>query len=129
MNERELKINAIAQGILSLDEGLKWFDGESAASRADIMRSLDLCVFQSHPSIDDIEMGIKKSGLKESYSPCVLIRNKPFNQVRQKILSMPEVDLRRSFILLISVFSVADSRRRDTQCKDGCTHDWHNIPF
>jgi hypothetical protein len=127
MNERELKINEIAQGLVSLDEGLKWFDGETVDSRADIMRSLDLCVFQSHPSIDDIEQGIKKSGLEESYSPCVLIRKKPLNQVGQKILEMPELDLRRSFILLISVFSVADLRRRETQCKDGCTHDWHNI--
>lgn len=127
MNERELKINQIAQGLMSLEDGLKWFDGVTADSRADIMRSLDLCIFQSHPSIDDIEQGIKKSGLKESYSPCVLIRKKPFNQVRQKILEMPALDLRRGFILLISVFSVADSRRRMTQCKGECGHDWHNI--
>jgi hypothetical protein len=127
MNERELKINQIAQGLISLEDGLKWFDGVTADSRTDIMRSLDLCIFQSHPSIDDIEQGIKKSGLKESYSPCVLIRKKPFNQVMQKILAMPELDLRRGFILLISVFSVADSRRRMTQCKGECGHDWHNI--
>lgn len=127
MNERKLKINQIAQSQISLAEGLEWFDGATPDFRVEIMRSLDLCIFQSHPAIDDIEEGIWKSGLKESYSPCVLIRKKPFNQVRQKILGMPEVDLRRSFILLISVFSVADLRRRETQCKGGCTHDWHNI--
>jgi hypothetical protein len=127
MNERELKINQIAQGLVSLADGLEWFDGATPDFRLEIMRSLDLCIFQSHPTIEDIEQGIKKSGLKESYSPCVLIRKKPFNQVRQKILEMPELDLRRGFVLLISVFSVADLRRRETQCKGGCTHDWHNI--
>jgi hypothetical protein len=127
MNERELKINQIAQGLVSLADGLEWFDDATADFRVEIMRSLDSCIFQSHPTFDDIEQGIKKSGLKESYSPCVLIRKKPFNQVRQKILEMPELDLRRAFILLISVFSVADLRRRETYCKGGCTHDWHNI--
>ena len=127
MNERELKINKISQGLISLEDGLVWFDNATEDYRSKIMRDLDICVWQSHPTPDDIESGIKHSGLKDTYSPCVLIRKKPFNEVRQKILKMPLIDLRRSFILLLSVFSVADKKRRDTQCIGGCTHEWHNI--
>lgn len=127
MNDRELNINKIAQGILTLNEGLEWFDESTPEYRNKIMHSLDLCIYQSHPTTEDIEEGIKNSNLKETYSPCVLIRKKPFNEVRQKILKMPELDLRRGFILLLSVFGVADKRRRETHCKEGCTHDWHNI--
>ena len=127
MNETELKINKIAQGLISLDEGLAWYDESEADSRNEIMKALDLCIFQSHPTKEDVEKGIKKSGLKETYSPCVLARIKPFNEARQKLLNMPEPDRRRGFILFLSIFSVADKRRRETCCKDGCAHEWHNI--
>ncbi len=127
MNERELNINKISQGLMSIDEGLDWFNEAKPEYRSEIMHSLDSCVFQSHPTTEDIEEGVKKSGLKETYSPCVLIRKKPFNDVRNKILKMPELDQRRGFILLLSVFSVADKRRREDECKGNCTHEWHNI--
>ena len=127
MNETELKINKIAQGLISLGEGLAWYDESDSHSRNEIMKALDLCLFQSHPTQEDVEKGIKKSGLKATYSPCVLARKKPLNEARQKVLNLPEPDRRRGFILFLSIFSVADKRRRKTQCKDGCAHEWHNI--
>jgi len=127
MRESELKINKLAQGLIPLEEGLEWYDISDAEYRENIMRALDLCVYQSHPTVEDIEEGIKLSGLKETYSPCVLVRKKHFNEARNKIIHMPELDQRRGFILLLSIFSVADERRRKTQCKGGCDHEWHNI--
>ncbi|TAK64946.1 DUF5958 family protein [Methylobacter sp.] len=127
MNETELKINRIVQGVVSLNEGLAWYDESDLNLQNEIMRALDRCVSQAHPTKEDIEAGLKESGLKETYSPCVLVKNKPFNEVRQKILNMCEPDKRRGFVLLLSVFRVADKRRRESQCKDGCTHEWHNI--
>ncbi|VAW77752.1 hypothetical protein MNBD_GAMMA12-3207 [hydrothermal vent metagenome] len=127
MNETELKINKLAQGLIPFEEGLAWYDESDAEFRNKIMKVLDLCIYQSHPTNEDIEEGIKESGLKETYSPCVLVRKKPFNDVRQKVLNMPEPDLRRSFILFLSIFGAADKHRRETLCKGGCTHEWHNI--
>ena len=127
MNERLLRINKIAQRMISFEEGVQWFDEAAFEYRDKIMQALDICVWQSHPTVEDIEEGIRMSGLKETFSPCVLIRKKPFNEVRQKILKMRELDQRRGFILLLSVFSVADKRRRETECVNGCTHEWHNI--
>lgn len=127
MNETELKINKLAQELIPLEEGLAWYDEADSESRNKIMKALDLCIFQSHPTKEDIEKGIEKSGLKETYSPCVLIRKKPLNEARQKVLNMPSLDKRRGFVLFLSIFGVADKRRRETQCKGGCTHEWHNI--
>lgn len=127
MNDLQLTINKIAQGVITLEEGLAWFDSSDSESRLEIMGSLDLCIHQSHPNREDIERGIQLSGLKETYSPCVLIRKKHINEARAKVLAMPELDQRRAFILFVSVFGVADKRRRETQCKDGCKHEWHNI--
>lgn len=91
------------------------------------MRALDKCISPSHPNHEDIENGIVRSGLKTTYSFCVLIRKKLFNEVRQKVLNMTGLDQYRSFVLLISVFSEADKRRKNEQCIDGCTHEWHNM--
>jgi hypothetical protein len=127
MNDIEIAINKIAQRIIPIEEGVEWFTSASDESKSEIMRALDLCIFQSHPNNEDIENGIVKSELKETYSPCVLIRKKPFNEVRQKVLNMSGLDLVRSFRLLITVFGIADERRRNEQCIGGCTHDWHNL--
>jgi hypothetical protein len=127
MNDIEIAINKIAQGIIPIEEGMDWFASASEEFKSEIMRTLGLCMFQSHPNEADIENGIVKSELKETYSPCVLIRKKPFNEVLQKVLNMSGLDQMRSFKLLVTVFSVADERRRNKQCIGGCTHDWHNL--
>lgn len=127
MNEREISINKIAQGIISLEQGMEWFQSSDEKTRTEIMKTLDLCIYQSHPNKEDIEKGIVASGLKTTYSPCVLIRVKPFNEVRRKVLRMSGIDQTRSFKLFVNVFSVADERRRKEQCESGCTHDWHNL--
>jgi uncharacterized protein DUF5958 len=127
MNERVLTINKVAQGLISRDEGLVWFDEADLELRLEIMKSLDLCIYQSHPNKDDIEEGIALSGLKETYSPCVLIRKKPFNEARAKVLRMPKLDQHRAFNLFLSVFTVADTRRRNTECEGRCNHEWHNL--
>ncbi|MDN3649605.1 DUF5958 family protein [Reinekea marina] len=113
--------------MIPLKDGFEWFSNSSDAKKNEIMKSLDYCIYQSHPTVKDIEEGLIKSNLKETYSPCVLIRKKPFSEVRQKVLRMNGLDQERSFKLLLSVFSVADERRRKTQCIDGCDHEWHQI--
>ncbi|MFF4433976.1 DUF5958 family protein [Streptomyces sp. NPDC001513] len=34
----------------------------------------------------------------------------------------------KAFRVLLSVFAVADTRRRETYCKGACGHAWHNLP-
>lgn len=75
MRDIELTINRLAQDLIPLKDGIEWFSKSSEAERKEIMHSLDNCIFQSHPSVEDIELGTIKSGLKETFSPCVLIRD------------------------------------------------------
>jgi hypothetical protein len=127
MKSIELRINRLAQGVEPLEEGIAWFNESAAKHRLEIMRALDICVFQSHPNEEDVKSGIAESGLKDTYSPCVLVLRKPFNLARQKVLSMVGLDQERAFRLFLHIFSVADRRRRETQCKEGCSHEWHNL--
>ena len=92
---------------------------QSPEQRVEIMRSLDLCVFQSHPT-EDIEKGTKKSGLKQTYTPCVLNR-KTLDQAREQIMSLadfrPSDGLRSSFLFLVWL-----THARETECKGQCSH-------
>lgn len=110
-----------------IEEGIAWFNESGPEQREDILRALNMCIFQSHPTEEDIKDGIAESGLKETYSPCVLVLRKPFNLARQKAMSLTGLDQERAFRLFLFIFSVADRRRRETQCKGGCSHDWHNL--
>lgn len=127
MNEHELMINKLAQGLVPREEGQAWFRAATPDCRVQIMRALDYCLFQAHPTPAEIQEGIDLSGLKDTYSPCVVAVKKPLGEARQTILRMVGLDQQRGFELWLSVFSVADKRRRESDCKVGCSHEWHNL--
>ncbi len=128
MSENELLINKLAQGMIAIEYGVMLFSRASELEKVELMKALDLCIFQSHPNQRDIENGITLSGLKPTYSPCVIVTKKPFNEARAKLKALNGIDLERAFLLLLSIFSAADRRRRETVCKNGCSHEWHNLP-
>nr|WTB36226.1 DUF5958 family protein [Streptomyces sp. NBC_00830] len=39
----------------------------------------------------------------------------------------PHEERLKSFRLLIAVLAVADGRRRERFCSDGCSHGWHRL--
>jgi hypothetical protein len=127
MNKTELQINKIAQGFLTLKDGIDWFDASDPITKKDILQSLSAILTQSHPTADEVEKGINRSELKRTYTPCVLMAEKPFSEAVAKIRNLPDNEWRKTFILWISIFSIADKRRRKTECLDGCAHEWHNI--
>ena len=127
MREIELRINKLAQGIESIENGVLWFAGSDQDLRQEIIRTLDSCIFQSHPTKEDIAEGVENSCLKDTYSPYVLVLKTPFNHARQKAISMRGLDQERAFRLFLSIFAVADRRRRETECKGDCSHEWHNL--
>ena len=127
MNYREIKINRIAQGIISFEEGFLWFESANKYYQQKILQDLNVFLQHTHPRPNEIETGIQLSGLKTTYTPCVLILKKPIKDALAKIMLLPQDEWKKAFILLMSIFGVADLRRRNTQCKDGCSHAWHDL--
>ena len=127
MNEIEVKLNRVAQGYLSKESAIGWFSSENEISQKEILQSLNLCIHQSHPTEAEIEKGISESGLKETYTPCVIMRSNNFMNARRKILGLPANEWVKSFTLWLYIFCIADARRRATDCKNGCDHWWHNL--
>jgi len=127
MNEHQLQINEIVQGIIKLEAGLSWFSSKEEDEQRDIMRSFSSILLQSHPRLLEIEEGIVLSKLKPTFTPCVLVSKIPFPEACSKILGLPRSEREKAFVLWLSIFKVADTRRRNTECKNGCAHEWHNI--
>ena len=128
MTPRELKLNQIAQDRISWDAGLAWFEACTEAERSVILRELGFMVSQAHPLAAEVQPAIEHSGLRTSFTPCVLaLKANPPERAIAKIITLPESEWVKSFTLLLALFSVADRRRRSTVCKGGCTHEWHNL--
>lgn len=127
MNEHLLKINRIAQEIESLEDGVTWFSLLEDESKSAVMQDFVKILLQSHPRKEEIDSAIASSLLKPTYTPCVLVNKLPFSEACTKILTLPKSEITKSFRLWLEIFKASDGRRRDTVCKNGCSHEWHNI--
>lgn len=127
MNNSELQLNKLAQGFVSLIDGVDWFNGSNLNTKKDILQSLSVILLQSHPTTEEVISGISRSKLKRTDTPCVLMVEKPFKEAVATIKNLPENEWQKAFVLLLSIFSISDKRRRETECLNGCTHEWHNI--
>ncbi|MET7520511.1 DUF5958 family protein [Streptomyces sp. NPDC005480] len=64
------------------------------------------------------------TGLRPAHTPAVLITRGRIDQQLGKIAGLAPLDERRKvFRLLIAVLTIADARRRERFCSDGCGHN------
>lgn len=129
MTPAQIAINSLVQGFTSLPEGEAWFASHVSIERQKILKDLHYCIFQAHPKPEEVEVAIKLSGVKPSMTPCVVLAKWRTHPARgaEAVAELPEPEHMKAFKVLLALFSVADERRRNTHCRDGCTHDWHNL--
>jgi hypothetical protein len=118
-------LNCLAQDIRPMEEGKAWFEKLPFEKQLEILREISVYAQQAGLRESDVQNAIAKSGLKATYTPCILASKEKLKIQLAKILDLPRVEYLRSFVLLLSLFSVADERRRNNQCKNGCSHWWH----
>ncbi|MFB7371929.1 DUF5958 family protein [Streptomyces sp. NPDC056222] len=123
--ETERVVNEVAQGVRTLDDGASWFSGLSPAGRQEVLREVGGYAMQAHITAADGRAGVARSGVKPTANPSVMICMEP---PRYGFAGLPADEHLKAFRVLVSVFIVADTRRRETRCKDTCTHPWHNLP-
>lgn len=129
MNNEDLLFNRIAQDKESVEKAIYYYDKASDQKKNELIKKILFLLMQAHPSKESIEEGIIKSSIKKTYNPIVIFQKNTLNNAIRKIKSLnSEKELRISFIIMLYIFKVADTERRNTFCKDGCTHYWHNLP-
>ncbi len=127
MTEEEIIINKIAQDKLDFDKGVKWFEELVDDRKKEVIEKLTVFIKQSHPTKESIDSGLDSVPIKPTMTPMIILRTKELKIALDKIKALPKDEWNKAFVTMLSVFKVADTKRRETFCKDGCTHEWHNL--
>nr|WTB35573.1 DUF5958 family protein [Streptomyces sp. NBC_00830] len=128
MTGRDVILNELAQGLRPMSQGIKWFDGLSPEEQSETLRFLCHHCVQARAVTEDGPESIRRAGLRPTHTPAVLITRGRIDQQLGKIAGLAPLDERlKAFRLLIAVLAIADERRRERFCSDGCGHWWHRL--
>ncbi|MFC5664566.1 DUF5958 family protein [Kitasatospora misakiensis] len=121
----ERVVNEVAQGLRTLENGTAWFSLLSQVERKAVLQEVAGYAMQAHITAADGRAGVARSGVKSTANASVMICMDP---PRYGFAVLPAEEHVNAFRVLVSAFSVADTRRRQTYCKGICGHGWHNLP-
>ncbi|MBX9363943.1 hypothetical protein K4G64_22685 [Streptomyces sp. WAC04114] len=127
MRTSERIINEAAQGILGYTEAVEWFSSLEPVEQRAVLQEIVRYSMQAHATAADGRQGVAQSGVKPTLTPAVLIVREPTLEQMGKIINLPPREHVNSFRVLLSTFTVADTRRRETECLGACSHAWHNL--
>ncbi|MGW0613913.1 DUF5958 family protein [Streptomyces sp. NPDC002788] len=112
-----------------MSEGIEWLDGLGQEEQSEVLLSLRHHCVQARAVAEDAPESIRRAGLRPTHTPAVLISRGRIDEQWGKIAALAPLDERRkAFRLLSAVLTIADARRRERFCSDGCSHWWHRLP-
>ncbi len=123
--DEKILLNQIAQDVIDIEEGERWFLLLGETQRRAVLRELNFMIANAGPRNEDVPDAIAKSGLKKTFTPCVLLKTGEIRIQLAKIANLPEDELLKAFRLLIALLSVCDGRRRREKPVDTENHWWH----
>lgn len=109
--EEEILINKYGQGLIVVEQLTERFSLLDLPQKKLFLNDILYLIMQSKSKDEDIEPAIAESKLKPTYTPCVLIKKGVANHNLQKLLELPENELKKAFVLLLSLFKIAYERR------------------
>lgn len=65
--------------------------------------------------------------LKPTYTPIVILKTYPTKIALSKLPLLPKNENIKTITALLWIFKITDTKRRNTECKNGCGHSWHEI--
>jgi len=124
--DEEILVNQLAQGIVEMPTGESWFAGLSESVQRSVLRELNVFIANASPHAEDAARAVAASGLKSTFTPCVLLTTGlNIRQQLARISNLPGTELGKAFRLLIALLAVADTRRRTASPLDATNHWWH----
>lgn len=124
-------INKIAQNKIDFTLGLQLLL-ENDYNFEELFKTLHLYIFNSIPNKTDYnseayQTAINSIPLKSTFTPIVILKSFPTKIAFQKLASLPENENKKVVTALLWIFKITDTERRNTECKNGCGHFWHQI--
>ena len=73
MNERDVLLNELAQGLRPMSEGIEWFDGLGQEEQSEVLLFLRHHCVQARAVAEDGPESIRRAGLSPTRTPAVLL--------------------------------------------------------
>ncbi|MFI0901578.1 DUF5958 family protein [Streptomyces sp. NPDC020983] len=127
MDERTVMLNELAQGLRPLGQGVEWFEALPPEGQFEVLRDLGGHCIQARTTVEDGPESVRLAGIRPTHTPAVLITRGQLTGQLTKIINLPQDERVKAFRLLVALLGVADKRRRERFCADGCTHAWHQL--
>lgn len=109
--EDQVALNQFAQSLRTADDLLNRFSDLTLERKRSFLLQFSGMIQQSKPVDDDVELAIKESRLKPTFTPCVLLRTHRLKIGIPKLLALPSDELSKAYVLLMYVFKRAYLRR------------------
>lgn len=122
-------INKIAQDKLDFKDGLQQL---LQYNFQELFVTLNNYIINSIPNKTDYntvayQNALATIPLKPTYTPIVILKTYPTKIALSKLLLLPKSENTKTITALLWIFKITDTERRNTDCKNGCGHFWHEI--
>ena len=109
--EDEILVNKFGQGLVAIEQLTEDFSLLEVFQKKEFLNGFLYLIMQSKPKKEDIEPAMLDSGLKPTFTPCILLKKGVANHDLEKLVNLPENELTKVFVLLLSLFKIAYKRR------------------
>lgn len=107
----EILVNQYGQYLIDIKPLQERFSLIDSSEKRLYLKDLVNLIIQSKALDEDIAEAIKLSGLKSTYTPCVMIRKGVKIHILENIINLPDGELNKVLALFLSIFRIAYQRR------------------
>ncbi len=132
MGKLEKQINLIAQNKIDFDEGQNLIIKSLEFDFNETFEILKYFILNSIPNksnycSDSYQKAIISIPLKQTFTPIIILNKFSVKDAFKRLSELSESEYEKIIISLLWIFKITDTERRQTECKNGCEHYWHNI--
>lgn len=125
-------INQIAQEKIDFEDGYQKIITHQDYQFRNVFSSLQNYILNTIPdkinyNSEVFQSAIRTIPLKETITPIVIFKSSPTKIAFNKLEKLPKSEELRVLFSLLWIFKQTDTDRRNTECKNGCSHEWHNL--
>lgn len=125
-------INLIAQDKIEFTQGSTLILNHAKFEFELVFTLLRDYIFNSIPekvnyTTDTYIQAISSIPLKPTFTPVVILKSFPTKIAFNKLEILCKDEQQKTIIALLWIFKQTDTQRPNTECKNGCGHDWHNM--
>ncbi len=126
-HDQDLRLNRLAQALDDLEGGLQWFEAQNETAQDELLLGLAAMIKQAGARTADVLSAVQEAKLRPTCTPAVLLSKAPLDAQIAKAIQLPTNERHNTFLLLLMLLRVADSRRKADRCGGKCSHWWHNL--